>query len=505
MKKTISIYILIIIAVSIMAIFTTVRFEMFSYLTMPKSLHIFLEALNLSLMFLISASGYKFYKKTGDERYLIFACGIFISMLFESVHVFTVPQFPYDNLSFANIKENPTLIYLMMSNLLIPLTIYTAFSYKVNNQLSASEIRTKIIGSYIAVFLTLSIIPVILYQMFPLVRNNFFAGINSLEYVSYALMIIIATILTNIENASETKKHDFFTIGLFILGLGGLFYINPLYLPRNAILAHLFSILGSTCLLIGVGEIQNLTSLIRIKDELVAYLSILLIAFYVAFVSVSSGVFDLVFPQIAGYLFVEFLLIFQLIVYAFSTISWNKIANIYISAERDRAIIRILTQMRRINKDFIIKNQIFEEINKDLKPDKCFIALYDKETKTFSYDKFLEKLPSKTLSDNSYLNKNAKEFEHFCEIFNNNIEMNFSNVNQYLEKTMQKNSEIENFLNEKSIKSYYAVPIKNYQFLIGYLIVIFTRDYKTLNDDDLIFLKKLAEQIAIAIENSRQL
>lgn len=498
MKKTILVYILMIISIAFLAILMNIPWRALSLINFSLKLHITIEILNSILMILIFFVSNNLYLKTKDERLAILAGGFLVGAIFNSVHMFTITSFPYDILSISNIAKNPTLIYLLIGNLILPLSIYASLIYKPSS-FPENNFRSKVYINYFYLFLALSILPILGNYFLPDLAHNFNIIIHSLEFINYSLYIILASILINVKYNFRPPYFTPFIIGLIILGIGGLFYINPLLLSINEVLAHIFQILGFIFLLFGIKGFQTLSNSLRFKDELIAYMCLLLIAFYVVFIGLASGLFKITFPTFSAFVFVEFLLFFQLIIYAVSTLSWNKIYRVYISAERDRALIRIFESMRRISNPNIIKNTIIDEINKDFKADDCFIAIYNPTDKSLTYDKYLEKQPSKAWLDLDELDNEVSKFNKFCEVFENNIQICFANVEEYVKQNLLKGTPQEKLLKDYNIKSNYSISINYNNQLLGYLILQFTREYKDLSKDDLLYLQKIATQIGMII------
>lgn len=501
MKKTLIFYLLMILSIACLAIVGNIKLENFSSIIFSHKLHVTIETLISILLFLIFLRGKSLFSKTKDERFLILAYGFLIGTIFNLVHIFTVKIFPYDNLSFGNIEKNPTLIYLLFCILILPLSIYFSLIFKPPFFKIKDNFKVNAPHIYFYIFLFLALFPLLIYYLLPQFLNQSYILMHTLEYANYALYLMMASILINVRISSNQNPFNMFILGILTLGLGGLFYINPLFLPINSILAHISQLLGLLLILLRIIDLPNLSNLLRVKDVLVSYLSLLLIAFYIAFIPIGTSLFNLVIPQSAGYIFIEFLLFFQFIIYVFSTISWNKVANVYLSSERDKAMLRVFESMRRISNPNIIKNTVVNEIINTLDPDRCFIALYNLETNSFYYDNYSEFLPSKTLVNFDNIENEALEFEKFQNTFNN-IEICFSNVDEYIERCSLKGKSQEKLLRDYRIKSVYSIPINYDNKLFGYLILQYKNEYKNLSEDDIEFLNKMAAQIGIVINKN---
>lgn len=545
MKKIISLYILMIILIAVLAVLiNTPQWDnLFPLIKFPKDLHVIIEGANSILMFLIFIVANSFYSKTKDERLVILAGGFLAGAILNTIHIITVKAFPYDLISIANLQSNPTIVYLLFGNLILPLAIYFALMHKPS-QPKIQNFRFRVYGIYFFIFLALTILPLLSNYFFPNLASEFNIIMHALEFINYSLYIMLAFIVINIRQSSNLTFFPKFTTGLIISGLGGLFYINTSSLQVNEILAHIFQAIGLIFLMAGIKGFQAYAKFLKFKDELAAYFCLMLILFYIVSVSFASALFKIIFPPFSAYLFIEFILIFQFIIYltanklterltnitealsayipgeaplripvirpdeigllaekinATSLLSWQKISQISKMAERERATIRIFETMRRISDKNIIKNTIINEINKTFNADKCFIALYDSVDDSFYYDKYSEHLPSKTLVNFNDVEEEALRFNQFTDLFKNNIEICFANIEEYIEKNSLHGTPEEKLLREYNIKSHCSIPINYASHLLGYVILQYTNDYHELNKEDLDFLKTMTTQIGIAI------
>lgn len=498
MKKIVILYFFLILSIPIFALFCNIETENFAMIAFNRTSHIILESLNTILLILICRHCQKLYKQTRDERFLIFGYGFLIGLTFNLVHIFAVKVFPFDNLSVTNLENNPSLVYLFFSNLILPLSINFSLMYK---PFSINNAKMNITHCYIYLFIVLSLLPLAIYFIIPQSVHNFYIAIHTAEYISYSLYLMTAAILISMKTKEDQFIPNFFIIGLIFLGFSGIAYINPNLHPVSGLLGHLLQAIGLLCLLIGFSSFQDLSKLLKLKDELVSYFSLLIVALYVFLVSIISAIFNVVIPRIAGYIFIEVLLGFQLVTYVISSISWNKIVNVYISADANRALIRILESINRISEPNIIKNTIISEIYRIYQPDKCIIVLYDKETNSFQLDKYTKFLPSRLLKNSDYVEFEANDFNNFQSIFNN-IEINFSTLNEYLQRTSGYATDEETWLKNHRIKSLYTIPISSNNQILGYIILYFIKESYALTDDDRTFLKRVASHIAQIIEKN---
>lgn len=554
MKKIIILYILMIIFIAFLAVLINTSCEAFSLVKFPHKLHVIIESINSLLMFLIFVVANHLYSKTKDGRLAILAGGFLVGGILNCVPIITVTSFPYDLMSIANLQKNPTLVYLLWSNLILPFAIYFAIMYKPTQQ-KPNNFRFKTYSIYFFILLIATTLPSLSYYSFPNVREAFNITRYSLGFINYSLYIMLAFLTVNIRQGSELKTFPWFTLGLTVLGLGGLFYINPSLRQANELLAHVFQAVGLLFLLLGIGYFRTYAKFLRFKDELAAYLCIVLIAFYILFISIASTLFNIIFPPFSAYLFIEFLLIFQFIIYlltnkltkpltnvteiiseynpgeepslipiiwhdeiglftekinALTMLSYQKILELSKLAEREHSTIRIFESMRRVSNQNVIKNSIVNELKMALNPDKIFIALYDSTNDSFYFDKYLESLPSKALinfckEDEDELDEEKEEeimLKKLNEFLKNNLELCFSNVNDYIATNSLEKTQKEVLLKKYKVKSCCNIPIYYAGKLLGCLVIQYTKEFKEFDNTDLSYIKMMATQLGVVMRQS---
>lgn len=548
MKKTIIIYISMIVLIAVLISAISTSSIILPYMNFPSKLHMLLEGSNSILMFLMFLFCNYAYTKTKDQRLVIMAGGFLLGAIFNCVHIFTVKTFPFDFMSVANLQKNPSLVYLLISNLVIPFAIYFAIIHKPSLE-TISNFRLKVYSIYLLLFLVLAAIPLSIYYFMPWLEYSFNVIIYALEFINYSLYIMLAFMIINIRYASNMTFFPVFTTGLTISGFAGLFYLNPNVVPSSEVLAHIFEAIGLIFMIFGIPHFRMYAKFLRFKDELTAYLCLILISFYIIFISLTSALFHIVFPTFSAYIFIEFLLIFQFIIYLFvnevtkpitnitdvlskyipgekplnipvirhdeigmltekinatAELSWQKILEISQMIEKEKAMIRVFETMRRISDQIIIKNTIIDEIKKIFSVDNCFIALYDPEHNSYYFDRYSENLPSKTLMNYEDIDEEISRFEQFKDVFEKHFEINFANVEEYITNNSLTGTKKEELLRESNIKSFYSIPIYYANKLSGYVILIYTNEYKKLTKEDLSFLKTMATQIGIAMHQSNK-
>lgn len=555
MKRTIILYILMIISIVLIAFLVNAKVDFLLPINFPRPLHIILEGTNSILMVLIFLVSNFIYSKTKDERLIILAGGFLICAILNTIHIIEVQSFPYDVLSLINIQNNPSVIYLLLGNLILSLAVYFALVHKPSEE-TMKYFRLKTYSLYFFIFLVLIICPYSIMHFLPELKYGLSMLIYSLGFINYSLYIMLAFIVINIRQSSNITFFPRFTTGLIILGLGGLFYINPLLIPFNEILAHITQAIGLVFILSGIKHFQTYAKFLKVKDELAAYMCLLITAVYIVFILIGSTLFHIILPPISAYIFVEFILIFQFIVYlianivtqpitriigtlneytpgqeyvnipvirndeigqltekinTLSMLARNKILEVTKIAEREHSVVRIFESMRRISNQNVIKNSIVDELKTALNPDRIFIALYDSTNDSFYFDKYLEGLSSKALfnfcKDGEYNEENEENEEEIMlkrlnEFIKHNLELCFSNINDYITTNSLERTQKETLLKGYNVKSCCNIPIYYAGLLLGCLIIQYTKEFKEFDGTDLSYMKMMATQLGVAIHQS---
>lgn len=554
MKKIIGLYILMIILIAFIAFFMSVKFDFLPMINFPKHLHIILEGTNSLLMALIFLVSNYLYLKIKDERLIILAGGFLIGAILNCIHIITIKNFPYDLLSLTNIQNNPSIAYLLFGNLILPLAIYFALIHKPSEQ-KMEDFRLKTYSLYFFLFLALTIFPLLSLHFLPKLASDFNIIIYSLGFINYSLYIMLAFVVINIRHSSKQTFFPSFTIGLTISGLCGLFYLNPLSLEANEILAHIFQGLGLVFILMGIKRFLTYSLYLRLKDELVAKLCLMLTVFYAFLISVASVLFNVILPPVSAYIFIEFILVFQFIIYLIANdvtqpitkleealneytpgneyinipvirndeigqltekintmgiLAWNKILEISKIVEKEHSVIRIFESMRRVSNQNVVKNSIVDEIKKALNPDRIFIALYDSSNDSFYLDKYIEGLSSKALfnfckeDEGEYEEEKEEEImlKKLNEFLKNNLELCFANVNDYIVTNSLEKTQKEVLLKEYNVKSCCNIPIYYAGHLLGCLVIQYTKGFKEFDSTDLSYMKMMATQLGVVIHEA---
>lgn len=549
MKKTIILYVLMMLVIALTAILMNKQFEIFLFIQFSKNLHIILEGTNSLLMLSIALVSNHMFSNTKNEKLLIIAGGFLTGAIFNTIHIANINYFPYDLITVANLENHPSIVYLLIGNLILPLSLIWALIHKPTQQKPEIS-KLKIYSFYFFMFIILTIGPYFITNLTSNLRYEFNIIAHSLEFINYSLYLMLAFILFNIRHSSNQTFSPTFTIGLIILGLGGLFYLNLSSTQANEILAHIFQGVGLAFILASINKFLIYSSNLRCKDELVVYLCVLLIGFYVGFISIVSAIFKVVFPPISSYIFVEFILIFQFCAYLISNYLTQSVINImdalneyvpgheYISipvirndefgkltnkineitllsvqkikeitniAKKETSLIKIFESMQRVSNPDIVKNSIIEEIKREVNPDSVLIALYNKDDDTFYLDDYANALPSRVLKEPEDKENEKIIIEQLNEYLKNSLELCFSNINDYIAQNSLEGTEREKILKKHNIKSCCNIPIYYAGNLLGCLIVQFKVNFAVWDKLDINYLKKMAIQLGTVIDKQRKM
>jgi len=92
--------------------------------------------------------------------------------------------------------------------------------------------------------------------------------------------------------------------------------------------------------------------------------------------------------------------------------------------------------------------------------------------------------------------------KQFNDLFKTNFEICFDNVEDYIEKNFLQETPREELLREYNIKSCCNIPIYYACKLLDYVVIQYTNEYKEVSKTELAYLKTMATQIGIAINQS---
>lgn len=105
----------------------------------------------------------------------------------------------------------------------------------------------------------------------------------------------------------------------------------------------------------------------------------------------------------------------------------------------------------------------------------------------------------------SLVGNNSKDLkiEWLTDLYQMGKEVIFNNVTEFIKEKHLEESSIEKYFKEYNIKASYNIPIFNSNEILGVLIVQYTKDYHTLSQEDIDFLRIVAVQAGEAIYQAR--
>jgi len=169
------------------------------------------------------------------------------------------------------------------------------------------------------------------------------------------------------------------------------------------------------------------------------------------------------------------------------------------TAEREHFLRKILEAMRSSLDIGTIKHTLVTEAGKVMGADRCFILAYDSVEDYFFIDKNSEYLaPNETKTFVDFDTRELKA-QWFIERFKKNEELDYYNIDEFILQNNLQGQPVEGFMREYNVKSCYNTSIYYGDKLLGYIILHYTQSYRAMNEDELDFLRVIANQAGIAI------
>lgn len=173
-----------------------------------------------------------------------------------------------------------------------------------------------------------------------------------------------------------------------------------------------------------------------------------------------------------------------------------------LQAEKESLLRQIFENIRSSFDINSIKSDIVRGTGKALNADICSIMDYNPIEDYFLVNESAEYLASDKEKSFVGFDTKAPRIKKIIDIFRNRQEILTDDVNKYIiENNLQGTTE-EKFLKEYGIKSSYNTPIIYLNRLLGYLVVEYTTQYKTLDNEGLDFIRTIANQAGIALHQA---
>ena len=438
MNKVTNLYLFIILLIGGVALITYAFPQLIPDVYFSRSYHVLFEGITAIIQFMIFLKAHELYTKVKNKKFAFIAAGFLTAGLLNLYHLIATDVFPYDDIitlipyhTAVNIQNYQKIFFLFISHRIIPISIFISLfvsSYisdkqKINFRKKVYLIYFSIILLFVLLYkLALTLIPqsYALYKIFLFMEN--------LQIIDESLYFLIAFIYVDMRVSSKKNILSPFAIGIILLGVGQLFHINPAQIQLYGFISHAFRITGLLLVLAGLKDILELPNLINFRQKTLAYSSILLIIFYVIFVSLNLTIFDIKFPLYSPFVFLEFLLIVSIIQYKaaikliepitniinsmdkfklgvkpetisviandeigllakklnkITGLNWEYTQEIKHSRDKEKLLFETVSNIRNNLDIDEIKYKLVEKVGKVFNADKCFFREYDNDKKEF--------------------------------------------------------------------------------------------------------------------------
>lgn len=501
--------------------------------------HTMFEVINSLVLLLIFFKAQNIYSKTQDKRMMIVGVGFLVAGILCAFHSSTSYSFPYDVLSVQNLYNKPYLFFLIVQKMMISASLFLFAMSTANssNKIKVSSTKNIYIISFFILLTSVGIYHLMwsITKQYDLSRLLLLGQIIIPAYVS--LFFITAFIYAETRIANKKNIFSTFMVGLVILGIDHLFFINPHLVQVYGIFGHALKITGFIFVLIGLN--QEIPEVISFKQKLLAYLYIILLLSYLVIASSISLLFNMSLPQYFPQVFIEFLLIAGLTIYIITTkliqpvlnisnhiekhqlgkepekipvisndeigvltkklneimnLKWEHINELKYSREIEALLRKIVETIGQSLDLELILNIICKEVSEVFKPDKVSIASYP------NYDDFLQwELTSQWKSGTDIHGADDIEYSPKSKRF---LGMRVVNEGKDIIADDIENSDLpDHFIDTQkkmNIKSYIAVPIEKW----GVIGLSQVHNYRHWTEEEIQLLHTIASQAYIAIRQA---
>lgn len=181
-------------------------------------------------------------------------------------------------------------------------------------------------------------------------------------------------------------------------------------------------------------------------------------------------------------------------------------ANLYnttqLQAERELASSRIINAIRSTLDINEVKNKFVEETGKYFNASRCFIYEYGQGIKSGIYSEYTSSPEIKRMSEDDFEKPQYKYWEE--AMFGSDLSTGtFAyDLEKYLKEAGMENTPVAEHMKEYSIKTAIGIPIFYAEQIYGSLIIQFTDKVTLLSEEDVDFIKSLANQAGIALHQA---
>lgn len=169
------------------------------------------------------------------------------------------------------------------------------------------------------------------------------------------------------------------------------------------------------------------------------------------------------------------------------------------NAEREQSLRRIVNIFRQTLDIDEIKKTFVNEVGKYFNADRCFIYEFGPNIKPGIYFEYTSSQDVKRMSEADF---NKPQFKYWEKVmFEENISTGTfcPDLQQFIIDNNLQNTPVDEHRVEFDIKTAIGIPIVYIEQTFGSLIVQYTKEVTNLTEEDITFLRSLAEQASIAL------
>lgn len=479
--------------------------------------------------FIIAFRANQIYSKDFDKRMALISAGFLFGGIFQSIHFMIAYIYQY------NTDTKIMQAYVFFEILSYAIALYLAIFYFVNPiSERPQQFRRKVYFSFFAFFLFVVLSSI--FEMHILERVTF-------TYIFGGLYLLLAAIYADLRFANNLKPMCMIILGFIFVGLNQTYLeIGTYFTSYFRFFGHTMILLSKPLILFGLNDIRFTSKMFGIRQKLLCYPPLLFIVSFLSLSLITSIIFKFeTYPIYFQYYFIIFFVVLSVFQYilAFNLsnpvlnmikgieenkpgekpkkipivsqdevgilankfnnnaeLMWNYTQQIEAKTKREILLRDVISAIRSTLDIAQIKHSIVLSVGSALNADKVFIIDYDKKTNKYLpvKDEYLSKL--EFISSIGF--DAEKSAPNFVKITKSKNEILFSDR----EKFLQENDLLEKpeavYLRNYQSKSVYAVPICHSEQLQGVLVIHYIAEQKEFDNEELLFVRTIADQIGIA-------
>jgi GAF domain-containing protein len=173
-------------------------------------------------------------------------------------------------------------------------------------------------------------------------------------------------------------------------------------------------------------------------------------------------------------------------------------------AERESALRDAISAVRSSLDVNEIKSTFVNIIGKYFEADRVVYSEFDLQRNIFlPANQYSEYLINHEIFSFVGYEWNVKKVLPYIKLLKESKEINFSNLKQYLKDNNLENSDIEKIFSEWGIKSSYNILITFGDNIMGFFCIDYLQNEHKINKEDMVFLRTFANQMGIALYQSK--